>query len=956
LLVSFISGASGLIFEMVWFHRASLVFGSTVWATSLVLSSFMGGLAIGSAIVGYKGDRIRNVLRAYAGAEAVVAVSGLVLTLVLPSLTYAVVRVSRPEAESVWLTNLVRLVTAFLILLVPTTAMGTTLPLLVAALSRGRARFGSALGSVYGLNTLGAVAGVVLAETWLIATVGVAGAAWSGAFLSLAAAFLAIRATVGDGGLERAALRTEGAPAFQARVDGPDRAAPPVTRTWPLLASGFLAGAALLALEVVWFRFLTMFVLSTTLAGSLMLAVVLAGIGVGGLAASAWLSRNPHAAKHLPLVACAAGCAVVAPYVWFQSFTSGTQIGTWYGTMWMAVVLTSPASLLSGALFALMGDALQRGITVEARAAGWLTLANTLGGMCGPLIAAFVLLPTLGMERAFYVLAAAYAAIALLTVVGIGSLGTAVGPGSIGRQLRSPGLAAGGAALASALVFYPFGLMQRTYFARVAQPYGADGSSIVAVSEGPSETIFLMQQAWMGDPVYSRLVTNGFSMSGTSVAAARYMRYFVYWPMLVHRGPIKRVLVVCYGVGVTAGAALDLPSVETIDVAEISSEVVAASDIIYPSNHPLRDPRVRLHLEDGRQFLESTTQRFDLITGEPPPPRTPGAVNIYSREYFQLIRDRLADGGMATYWLPVARPDPGTNVSSIIRAFCDVFDDCSLWNATPFDLMLVGTRNVRRPIVDDDFTMSWALGDLRSRLTEIGLELPQQVGATFIGDASYLRELVGGAPPLVDNSPQRLSPVPGRPSLSDPGYGTDPAVTKLYQAALDPARARQAFLTSPFIRGLWSQRLIDGTLPYFEHQAIMNRVLWDGGRPLQQIESLHWLLTETPLRTLPLWILGSDHVKAAIARRRDDGTGASEYARGLSALAQRDYAAAAIYFGRAEERGLKGDQVRPLRVYALCLAWRLDQASVLVQGIRPSSAEQQHFWEWLKKKFGVGPT
>src|SRR5262249_1217533 len=158
----------------------------------------------------------------------------------------------------------------------------------------------------------------------------------------------------------------------------------------------------------------------------------------------------------------------------------------------------------------------------------------------------------------------------------------------------------------------------------------------------------------LDEPVYNRLVTNGFSMSGTAVPGMRYMRYFVYWPMVLHRGPIRRALVVCYGVGVTARAALDLPAAESIHIAEISRDVGAMSDTIYPPNPPLGDPRVRLHIDDGRQFLETTATRFDLITGEPPPPRTPGAVNIYSREFFQLVHDRLADGGIATYWLPVA--------------------------------------------------------------------------------------------------------------------------------------------------------------------------------------------------------------------------------------------------------------------------------------------------------------
>ncbi len=944
LLVCFVSGAAGLIFEMVWFHRSGLVFGNSVWATSLVLSSFMGGLTIGSAIVGRSGHRVRRFLRTYAAVEVLVAVSGVALTYALPGLTRSVVAITRPAAENLWLINVVRFVTAFTILLVPSTVMGATLPLLVAALARWRAGFGSALGHAYGWNTLGAVAGVVGAEVWLIGRFGVAGSAWIAALLSLGAATFALWLSrrVGETEATHTAATTVGRASPTARSDGPLQH----VRSWPLLACSFLSGGTLLALEVVWFRFLTMYVLSTTLAASLMLAVVLAAIGLGGLSASAWLKRHPHAARYLSVVAFTAGCAVAASYAAFQVLTQGTQIATWYRTLWLACALTLPTSLLSGVFFTLLGDALQRDIVVETQAAGWLTLANTAGGMCGPLLAAFVMLPALGMERAFFALAAAYLGIGILAVVGVGSWST---------QWRSPVFAIGGIALAVALVWFPFGLMSNVYFGRVAQPYAVDGSKIVATREGPSETIFLMQQKWMEEPVYTRLVTNGFSMSGTAVSAMRYMRYFVYWPMVLHRGPVKHVLVVCYGVGVTAGAALDLPSVESIDVAEISPDVVAMSDVIYPSKHPLHDPRVHLHLEDGRQFLQTTSKRFDLITGEPPPPRTPGAVNIYTREYFQLTHDRLAEGGITTYWLPVGRPDPGTNVSSIIRAFCDVFDDCSLWNATPFDLMLVGTRRATGPVSEADFVEPWRMPALRSRLSEVGLELPQQVGATFLGDSAYLRQLSADTPPLVDNHPQRLQPVPGRPSLSDPGYGVDPAVTKLYEAVLSPARAREAFATSPLIRHLWPEHLIEETLPFFDHQGILNNVFWEGGRPLRRIEDLDRLLTETPLRTLPLWILGSDDVKERIASHANDGTGAAEYARGLTALVARDYLGAASAFADSERRGLQGETIRPLTVYALCLAGRLETARELAHGTEPRGAEERHFWEWLGPRFGVGP-
>lgn len=944
-LACVLSGAAGLVFEMVWFHRASLVFGSSVWSTSLVLSSFMGGLAGGAALVALYGGRIRSVLRAYAVAECTVATTGVVLTYFLPMLTGTLSGLAAPESSGGWPASSMRFLVAFVILLVPSTAMGATLPLLVTALFRTRHRFGSALGRAYGWNTIGAVVGVLAAEILLIRAVGVAGAAWTAAFLCTGAAALALRTeSAGD-------TAYDAEDDLRALVDANDRVAhrAPANGVGWLLVCAFLAGATLLAMEVVWFRFLTHFVLSTTLAAALMLAVVLAGIAAGGLVASAWLRRTAVNASRPAAVAFAAGASVVLSYAAFGSVTSGIQVGEWPRILWMALVLTLPASVLSGMFFTLLGDALHAHVDSAPRSAGWLTVANTLGGMCGPPVAAFVLLPSFGLELALLAGASVYAlaGLAMMLSVTSDSHGT----------LRAPGLALTGAALLVSLVAFPFGLMQDTYIPRLAAPYLADGSEVVATHEGPSETILITQQKWMGEPVYHRLVTNGFSMSGTSVTAMRYMKYFAYLPLLTHPGPIERVLVVCFGVGVTARAALDLPAVRTVDIAEISPDVVEVSGVIYPNDHPLRDSRVRLHLEDGRQFLRNTSERFDLITGEPPPPRTPGSVNIYTREYFALIYDRLAEGGVATYWLPVGRPDPGTNVSPIMRAFCDVFEDCSLWNATPFDLMLMGSRGGANagPVSEDHFVHPWTVPALRARLSEVGFELPQQVGATFLGDADYLRMLTADTPPLDDNHPQRLRPRAGHPSLSDPGYGVDPAVTRLYDTVLDPQRAREAFAASPSIRERLPARVVEATLDYFDEQALVNQVLWHGGRPLAQIEHVHRLLTQTPLRTLPMWLLGLDFVKERIARTRDDGSGAVQYARGLAALADRDYIRAAEYLADAERRGLRGETIRPLLVYALCQAREVETARSLAPGVMPAAADERHFWEWMASTFGVGP-
>jgi spermidine synthase len=930
-----ISGAAGLIFQIVWLYECSLVFGNSLWSTTVVLSSFMGGLALGSALVARFSRRIERPLVVYAALESTVAVTGLFLTYTLPHLTHVLAPLTNASRESPALANATRLVVAFAALVLPAAAMGATLPVVVGALTREARDFGRVLGHLYGWNTLGAVLGVVSAELILVSYVGVKGSAWVAASFDLGAAAIAMRVHQADVRLPHTRPRRS-----------PLATSTSARRAVLPLASAAMAGAVLLALEVVWFRFLTMYVLSTTLTAALMLAAVLAAIGCGGLAASAWLRRRADGAAYAPEVALLAGCATVASYAAFGSFTSGTQVAEWTRVLWFASALVVPTSFFSGALFTFLGDIIDRSLAASgSEAAALLTLANTLGAMCGPIVAAFVLLPSLGMEGSFFVLSMAYLAVAALVLRRREN----------GARRRHVVLAAAALVFVFSIVQFPFGAMRDRYFTRVAAAYSGDGSSIVATREGSTGTILLMQQDWLGQPVYDRLVTDGFSMSGTAVPGMRYMRAFAYWPMFLHKAALKRALVVCYGVGVTAQAVADISSLESIDVVEISRDVVAMSDVIYENRKaPLRDPRVRLHIEDGRNFLQATGEHFDLITGEPPPPRTPGTVNIYTREYFELIRDRLADGGITTYWLPVARPSPGTDVNTVVRAFCGVFDDCSLWNATPFDLMLVGSKGASGPISEDAFAKPWVTPGLEARLREVGFEQPEEIGATFLGDADYLRALTKDTPELVDDFPQRLVPAPSRASLSDPRYATDPSVASLFQAVIDPARARELFSTSPLIRRFWPEALRARTLPAFEYQRIINRVLWDGGKPLRQIEDLHFLLTRTPLRTLPLWVFGSDEIKQRIAETSDDRSGAAEYARALRAMTGHGYADAAGLFAETERRGFGGAQVHALHAYALCMAGRVDDARAMEPGARVTDADEEHFWEWLRPRIASG--
>jgi predicted membrane-bound spermidine synthase len=556
----------------------------------------MGGLALGNALAGKYASRVGRPLVTYARLETLVAIAGLAVTFLLPHFAVVLRPLTLLASDSVPAVNAIRLVAAFLVLIVPATAMGATFPVVVGALSAGADRFGVSLGRLYGWNTLGAVVGVVTAELILVDRFGVAGAAGTAAVLNLLAAGLAMLSVGRPEGRPLPSLARSSVSSMKSSVAGRPSGRPEGSKgisadsavsAFPLrvlLASAFLSGMALLALEVTWFRFLTMYVLSTTLAASLMLAIVLAGIAIGGLIGSVWSNRAPERAA--AVVSLVAACAVIVTYGSFQSLTSGTQVGYWQKILWFACVLTAPTSLLSGLLFTLVGRAIRRGVDEDTRAAAWLTVANTTGALCGAPLAGFVLLPLAGMERTFFMLAVLYAVIGLIIVASLG----------LARSLRRWPIAISTAAAALALLLFPFGAMKDRYFPRAAAAYADDGSEIVATREGRSETIFLMQQKWLGQPVYNRLVTNGFSMTGTAVPGKRYMRYFAYWPMLMHNGPIRHALLVCYGVGVTAGAVLDIPSLESLDVAEISRDIVAMSDVIYAGE---RQP---LHAPGGRSI------------------------------------------------------------------------------------------------------------------------------------------------------------------------------------------------------------------------------------------------------------------------------------------------------------------------------------------------------------------
>jgi spermidine synthase len=930
-LIVLLSGASALIFETLWFYLCGLVFGNSVWASNAVLSSFMGGLALGNILVSRYGAAVRRYFAAYAAIEVVIGIAGVGLTLLLPFLTELLAPLFRPFIDVPWVINPLRFGTSFALLLVPTTAMGMTLPLLLNGVMRWEASFGSALGQLYGWNTLGAVAGVLSAEMLLVERYGIRGAAFVALLLNLLAAAMAVWVSrqIGEdsvGAVYDCTLATRGhRPRLYVAAS-----------TKRILFAAFLSGATLLALELVWFRFLSMFVVTGTMAFALMLSVVLAGIGLGGLIASRWLQRRPDAARHLPSLAFAAGGLLIMTYSGFRVGSAGYErAAEWSSMVFLCLRLFLPVSVVSGILFTLQGAAIKEAIPDTIRAAGWLTLANTVGSMVGALVAGFHLLPALGMEKSIFVLSLAYGAIAVLMAA----------PGFLSR--RTLFVAAG--AYCVCLFIFPFGLMRSVYLPMTAKMFQSDGSEIIAVREGRTETSLYLRKDFLGNPLYYRLITDGFSMTANSSFAQRYMSLYAYWPAAVHSS-MSKALVMGFGMGVTAGAVTDIAALESIDVVDVSRDVLELSDIIYVrERHPLRDPRVKVYIEDGRYFLQTTSKRYDLITGEPPPPRRPGVVNLYTREYFQLIHDRLNEGGITTYWLPILDL-LAEDTKAIIRAFCDVFPDCSMWNGTSADWMLVGSRGLpAAPPTEDHFTKQWRDPALGPKLRAIGLENPEQLGSLFIGDADYLQTLTAGTLPLADNYPKRL-----RPLFTN--LGTERF--DFYKQVLQVQRPKMAFVNSSVAKRYWPDSMREKTLRYFDAQGMINVLQLEGDTyytPPRYMRAAYYILAQTPLRTAALWFLGTNPLyENALHHATDDGSGLVEYLTGLIAIADRDYNRAATYLAKAHEKAPSDKYTEMYRVFALAMAGRLDEARTLALSVRqPTTADEVSFWQWMRTKFGI---
>jgi spermidine synthase len=696
LLIFILSGFAGLVYEVVWARQLVLVFGNTTQAISAILTGFFGGMAIGSVVGGRLADRVRNPLRLYAVLELLVVIAVLLTPSTFTGLHEVYRGVFGTLEENPILLTLVRFGLALLALGPATILMGATLPTLSRYLVRDHNTLGTEFGSLYTVNTFGAILGTLTAGLVLIELIGLAatllvGVACSGT-AGVAAYLLSLRVRSASNDLAvtpapavsaAAAVRT----AVQTGVAS-------IARPKLALAVAFVSGLTSLGYQNLWTRMLSSGTGSSNYIFTGILAVFLAGIALGAFVFSRFLSKTRHPVAWLGVAEVALAALVVAGLGFETKFFMNMSF------LRELVVVVAPPALVMGIVFPMSSMLVAESDDRVGTSTGLLLGSNTLGALCGTFVVPFVLMPILTSPRSVVLIAAINA------VTGIVLLSQA---GPIGVGLRRIAGAFGGVVAVAAIVL----LVAPT--AMVVDPAIASlhrrGGQVLGSAEDNVSTT--LAASFPRANFSLQLFVGGNSMTTGVAAITRFMPDL---PFMV-RPDSKTMCIIAFGMGSSYRSALN--DGLTVEAVELVPSVPEMFTHFYPdAAQVLANPRGHVIIADGRNHVELTTHMYDLLMVDPPPPmNTSGTAVLFSQEFYRAAKGRLNPGGVMMQW--VVNDMTVDEFRSHARTFKSVFSHVTLvfspmasWNGvlmlgsdSPIDLTSAGIESVLgRPGVVDDLS------------------------------------------------------------------------------------------------------------------------------------------------------------------------------------------------------------------------------------------------------------
>ena len=762
LILFAVSGAAALIYEVVWTRLLTLHLGHGLAAASAVLAAFMGGLAAGAGAAGRTAGRLSatTAVRLYAALEIAIAV----LALLMPFALIAVrplLAAAYDDGSGGGTFAMLRLATSVLLLCVPAACMGATFPIASRWVVRTASTAAQDAGALYAVNTLGAAAGAILAGFWLIPALGLSGTTYVGMALNAiaaAGAWVISRrawADVGAGLQSRPASEpnpkggTKVAPKGGTKV--PPLRTPQMSHPWLAATALGASGFASLTLQVVWTRLLVQILGPTTYAFSLVVAIFIVGIAGGAAIASRLVARVNAGVGLACALLLSAGLALAAASAVDWSLLTIAEIVSrpnyeFADVLQREVLLVSalllPMTVAFGAAFPFaVAMATHRNEAVTERI-GLVYAINTIGAILGSLLSGFVLIPRFGLHGTIRLVAAIGAVVAIVILIR-----------SARARGRTVGFAiAGGVAVAIALAPE----WDRSLLSSGAYKYAPSlrGPSLAtALTAGE---LLSYREGSTGTVAVRRLTgTTSLAIDGkvdaSNAGDMLTQRLLAHMPLLLHPNP-KRVAILGLGSGVTLGSALTHP-LESATVLEISREVVEASQYFRAENHDaLNDSRTHLIVGDGRTHLMLGQQQYDVIVSEPSNPWMAGIASLFTREFFEGARDRLAPGGVLCQWAhtyDISRDD----LRSIVATFLSVFPHGTMWLVGDADVLLLGsTEPLDARIAGIGAAM--ARPGVGADLASVGVTGPFALASLFVAQGDALRQWADGAPLQTDDRSQ----------------------------------------------------------------------------------------------------------------------------------------------------------------------------------------------------------
>ncbi|MBI3928854.1 MAG: fused MFS/spermidine synthase [Armatimonadetes bacterium] len=757
LVFFFLSGITGLVYEVLWTRRLTLTFGHTVLAVSTVLTAFMAGLALGSLVGGRWADRASarpghdpaSFFATYGYLELFVGVWAALSLPLLGLVEKAYLALSTAGVSGLPL-YLACFGGSMLVLVPPTCAMGATVPVMSRLLVHQPGDIGRLLSRLYGINTLGAFTGAGLAGFLLLPWLGLKTALLLTAGVNLA---------IGSGA---AYIGRSSAVAPVEKEEAPELAVQqsPTYPIWIVPASFGMAGLASMAYQVGWTRGLALSFGSSVYGFSAILVTFLAGLGLGSLLYPRVMgSREPRLA-HLAFLQLGIGglgaltipILGLLPYAFFRLFPL-VQESFWrvvaIDVMLSGLLLLGPTFLM-GLAFPLATQLYTRKLALLGRSVGEVYSANTFGCILGAFLAGFFLVPELGAQRTLQFASLLNLSMAAAILV--------IGGAREGGRLRLPVAILAAAGLIAVILLPQW------------RPGVMAGGVAIYSDRHQGMTLEDLDRSLFRPPAFYRdglSCTVSINFYGREEMAMRVngkvdaslgrpdkqtMYLTGYLPGLVHPGP-KTVAVVGLGSGLTLEALAQIPEVERIDCAELEPAVVEVGRYWAGFNgHVLDDPRVHMHVTDGRTFILGSPRNFDLIASEPSNPWIAGIGNLFTRDFYRTCSQRLNPGGVMCQWFNLYSVSEH-DLAMVLHSFFDVFPHGMVWQSAPGDLLLLGAN---QPMTVDLARVQavWSGSPaMQSHFFEIGLYTPDRLLGHYMFDRAAALQAFGQAPFNTDDRP-----------------------------------------------------------------------------------------------------------------------------------------------------------------------------------------------------------